>query len=134
MSSDTRIYIVEDMPSMRERLVEFVLERGGVEVVGTAGRPRDAIDAILLIHPDLVLLDYQLDGGTGLDVLRGVHPQAPGVVFAILTHHATDQHRRACLEAGATAFFDKATDFAQLRAFIASFPRPHEALIEREVP
>ena len=106
---------------MRERLIEFVTDGGGVEVVGVAGRPDEAIDAILEVSPDLVLLDYQLDGGTGLKVLRGVHDRAPAVVFAVLTHHSTPQHRRACLEAGATAFFDKATDFAQVRTFIASF-------------
>jgi two-component system response regulator DesR len=94
-----------------------------VDIVGAAGRPDEAIDSIVETQPDLVLLDYQLDGGTGLDVMRGVRGRAPGVIFAVRTSHATPQHRRACVEAGAAMFFDKATDFAQVRTFIANFPQ-----------
>ena len=66
-----------------------------------------------------MLLDYQLDGGTGVDVLRAVHPQMPGVAFIVLTNHATLQHRRACLDAGARFFFDKSTEFTRIRSAIA---------------
>ena len=56
------------------RLRELVGEIDGVDIVGDAGTPADAIDAILRTHPQCVLLDYQLEGGTGVDVLRAVHP------------------------------------------------------------
>ena len=56
------------------------------------------------------MLDYQLDGGTGLDVLRAVHPQAPEIVFIVLTNHAKPQYRRVCLDAGASDFFDKSPE------------------------
>jgi two-component system OmpR family response regulator len=121
MNTATRIFVVEDMSSMRERLIEFLTDIAGVDVVGAAGRPAEAIHSIVETQPDLVLLDYQLDGGTGLDVMRAIRPRAPDVVFAILTSHATPQHRRACLEAGAATFFDKATDCAQMRTFIVNF-------------
>jgi DNA-binding NarL/FixJ family response regulator len=104
---------------MRVRLSELLGEIDGVDVVGEAGTPADAIAGILRVHPQYVLLDYQLEGGTGLDVLRAVHPQDPGVVFIVLTNHATPQYRDACLEAGARHFLDKSSEFGRIKEFIA---------------
>ena len=61
-----------------------------------------------------MLLDYQLVGGTGVDVLRAIHPQLPGIVFVVLTNHPDPQYRRACMAAGATHFFDKSTEFDRI--------------------
>jgi DNA-binding NarL/FixJ family response regulator len=111
---DTPVFIVDDVPSMRARLRELVTELPGVSVVGDAGTPADAIAGILATHPACVLLDYQLVGGTGVDVLRAVHPQAPGIVFVVLTNHPDPQYRRACMDAGADHFFDKSTEFDRI--------------------
>ena len=115
----TGIFIVDDLPSMRDRLRELVSDIDGVEIVGDAGTPQEAIAGILRTHPDCVLLDYQLVGGTGVDVLRAVHPRSPDIAFIVLTNHATAQHRRACLEAGARFFLDKSTEFGSIRAALA---------------
>jgi DNA-binding NarL/FixJ family response regulator len=120
------VFIVDDLPTMRERLEELVSDIEGVEIVGNAGTPGEAIAGILRTRPDCVLLDYQLVGGTGVDVLRAVHPQSPGTAFIVLTNHATPQHRRACLDAGARYFFDKSTEFGHIRGAIAEIaPRAH---------
>jgi DNA-binding NarL/FixJ family response regulator len=112
------IFIVDDAPSMRERLRELVSELPEVSVVGDAGTPTEAIAGILATRPACVLLDYQLIGGTGVDVLRAVHPQLPGIVFVVLTNHPDDQYRRACMAAGADHFFDKSTEFDRIRDVI----------------
>lgn len=119
MPERTEIFIVDDVPTMRERLRELVGDIEGVAVVGDAGTPADAIAGILRTHPDCVLLDYQLLGGTGVDVLRAVHPLSPEIIFIVLTNHATTQHRRACIDAGARFFFDKSTEFGSIRSAIA---------------
>jgi DNA-binding NarL/FixJ family response regulator len=114
----TRIFVVEDLPTMRERIREFVEEIGGTRVVGEAESPDAAIEGISRLHPDCVLLDYRLTGGTALDVLRGLRERASDVVCIVLTSHDTPQHRRACLDAGARYFLDKATEFLQVRDII----------------
>ncbi|MFO1310739.1 MAG: hypothetical protein U1F41_01605 [Burkholderiales bacterium] len=48
-----------------------------VDVVGDAGTPADAIAGILATHPACVLLDFQLIGGTGVDVPRGPRAGPP---------------------------------------------------------
>ncbi len=113
------IFIVDDLPSMRDRLRELVADIEGVAFVGDAGTPADAIAGILRTHPDCVLLDYQLIGGTGVEVLRAVRAHAPQIAFIVLTNHATPQHRSACLDAGARFFFDKSTEFGSIRSAIS---------------
>jgi DNA-binding NarL/FixJ family response regulator len=107
----TQVFIVDDIPSMRERLRELVGEVPDVEVVGESGTTSEAIAEILAKQPACVLLDYQLIGGTGVDVLRAVHDDARDTIFVVLTNHPDPQYRRACMAAGADHFFDKSTEF-----------------------
>ena len=105
------VFVVDDLPSMRERLRELLSDIAGVTIVGDAGSLADATAGILRTHPDCVLLDYQIEGGTGVQLIRAVRRQSPRTEFIVLTNHATDQHRRACLDAGARFFFDKSSEF-----------------------
>jgi DNA-binding NarL/FixJ family response regulator len=114
-----KVFIVEDAPAIRERLIELMAEIDGAAVVGFADTPADAITGILGTQPDCVVLDYQLIGGTGIDVLRAVCPNAPSTTFIVLTNHANPQYRRLCLEAGARWFLDKSTEFRKIKDVIA---------------
>lgn len=110
----TKVFIAEDFLPVRRRLTELLTELDGVEVVGEAESPTEAIDGILGTRPDWVILDYQLRGGTGVDVLRAVHPKAPSIRFIILSNHPTAQYRRVCTQCGAGWFFDKSTEFGKI--------------------
>jgi DNA-binding NarL/FixJ family response regulator len=115
----TKVFIVEDFVPVRRRLTELLTELEGVEVVGEAETPKDAISGILDQQPDWVVLDFQLLGGTGVDVLKAVHPRAPAIRFIVLTNHPSPQYRRACMDSGAGWFFDKSTEFGKIRDVIA---------------
>jgi two-component system, NarL family, response regulator DevR len=115
----TKVFIVEDFVPVRRRLTELLTEVDGIDIVGEAESPRDAISGILDQQPDWVVLDFQLLGGTGVDVLKAVHPKAPSIRFIVLTNHPSSQYRRACLESGAGWFFDKSTEFGKIRDVIA---------------
>jgi DNA-binding NarL/FixJ family response regulator len=114
-----KVFIVEDALPIRERLVELMEEIDGAAVAGFAETPADAIAGILATRPDCVVLDYQLLGGTGVEVMRAVGLKVPGIVFVVLTNHATPQYRRLCLEAGARWFLDKSTEFRKIKEVIA---------------
>ena len=117
--NSSRIFIVDDSPAIRARLVEMLARTEGVVVVGEASSAREAIASILRLQPDSVLLDLNLVGRTGIDVLRAVHGAAPEIAFIVLTNHAEPQYRRACALAGATYFLDKSTEFERVRDVIA---------------
>src|SRR5512138_2947314 len=114
----TRVFIVDDIRAICERLAEYVAEIGGADVVGTARTPEDAVAGILASRPDVVLLDFKLEGGTALDVLNAVHPVAPGIVFVVLTNHVQPPYRHACFAAGARHFLDKTTEFDRIAPVI----------------
>ncbi len=136
----TKAFIVENSPSIRERLSGLLGEVKGVSIVGEAATPLAAVEGILRTRPDVVVLDIHLTGGSGIEVLRRVRSEAPGVVFIVLTNHPNPQYRRACMEAGASHFLDKTIEFGKLREVIAELgmssapgptkPNPEESAME----
>lgn len=122
----TNVYIVDDSAAIRSRLVDLLSRIDGVSVVGESASASDAIAGILEIRPHGVLLDLNLMGRAGIEVLRTVHPQAPDIVFVVLTNHAEPQYRSACAKAGARYFLDKSCDFDRVPAVIAEIAaNPH---------
>jgi CheY-like chemotaxis protein len=81
-----RVFIVEDSAPIRSRLVEMLGEVEGLRVVGEAESPAEAVAGITETRPDCVVLDFQLIGGTAVDVLRAVHPLSPEIAFIVLTN------------------------------------------------
>ncbi|MEO8751088.1 MAG: response regulator [Casimicrobiaceae bacterium] len=120
MTVRTTVFIAEDSPSIRVRLVEMLGQLDGVGVVGDAETPGEAISGILRTNPDYVVLDYQLNGGTAVDVLRAVRPKTPATIFLVLTNHTIPQYRRLCLDEGASGFFDKSLEFEKVLELIAA--------------
>ncbi len=122
------VFLVEDSPAIRARLAATIRGIAGAELVGEAGTVGAAIDGIRSTHPGAVILDLQLEDGSGLDVLRAVYPSAPELHVAVLTNYATDQHRRACMDAGAEFFLDKSSDFPRIREIVQRWTaRPNGA-------
>jgi len=114
-----QVFVVEDSAAVRARLIEMLREIDGVSVVGEAETPELAVRGIAQTAPDYVVLDFQLKGGTGAQVLRAVRRQLPRTVFIVLTNHAETQFRKVCVDAGADAFFDKSSEIGKVRDMIA---------------
>jgi DNA-binding NarL/FixJ family response regulator len=126
------VYLVEDSPAIRARLAATIREIAGAELVGEAGKVGEAIEGIRSTHPSAVILDLQLEDGSGLEVLKAVYPSAPALHVAVLTNYATDQHRRACMDAGAEYFLDKSSDFPRIREIVQRWTaRPDAAAAGR---
>ena len=102
-----RVLIVDDEPLARQRLEDLLRGEPGVEIVGMAGDGAAAIDAIDALHPDLVFLDVQMPGVTGLDVVRAVGPAAmPATIFVT----AYDQYALKAFELAAVDYLVKPFD------------------------
>ena len=116
----TQVFIVDDSLSIRTRLSEMLATMGDIAIVGEAGSAPDAVHGILQTRPHSVLLDLNLCGRSGIEVLRVVHKQAPEIVFVVLTNHSEPQYRRACTLAGASYVLDKSTEFERIPAILSS--------------
>jgi len=114
-----KVFLAEDSAPIRERL-HGLFARARMDVVGEAATPEGAIDQILALHPDVVVLDVQLEGGSGLQVLKTVRSADPSVAFVVFSNNATRIYRKRFLAEGAARFLDKSTELDQLPQAVAS--------------
>ena len=88
-----RILLADDHPMIRTAL-EVLLRDTEYEIVGTAGSGEAALRELDRLQPDILLLDLQMPGGNGMDVLRrmraGKAPKAVKAVQVILLTAAVD--------------------------------------------
>lgn len=115
-----RVFVVEDSPYVRERLVDMLTSVPHVSVVGEADRPAVAIADICRTQPHIVLLDVHLIEGSGMEVLLAIRPRLPEVVFIVLTNYTEPIYRDACLKAGARFYLDKSHEFNRVPEIVAS--------------
>ena len=111
------VFLADDSELIRSRIAQILQGHApahAMTVVGQAGNPQDCIDAILATRPDVVVLDIQLKGGSGLEVLRAVRDVAPATQFVIFSHHSSAGYRDLYLREGAACFLDKNSEFDQL--------------------
>jgi two-component system LytT family response regulator len=102
-----RVLIVDDEPLGRRRVAGLVRKERGVEIVGMVGDGVSAVEAIRSLAPDLVFLDVQMPGLTGLEVVRTVGPgEMPTTVFVT----AYDKHALAAFDLAAIDYLVKPFD------------------------
>lgn len=130
-----RVLIVDDERLARERIEELVSRIGGAEIVGSAENGDQAVSAIRTLRPDLVFLDVQMPGRTGLDVVREIGPNAmPATIFVT----AYDQYALNAFEIAAVDYlvkpfdddrFEQAFERARRRVNLADVERLSDELL-----
>lgn len=119
-----RILAVDDEP-LALRRIELLLERvPDVELVGQARSGRDAIAAVHLLRPDLLLLDIRMAGLGGFEVVEALTgPHVPLVIFVT----AFDAYAARAFEVSAVDYIVKPVELDRLRAALARARRNLEA-------
>jgi two-component system LytT family response regulator len=102
-----RVLIVDDEALARQRLEDLLRHQENVEIVGFADNGDAAINAIRTLQPDLVFLDVQMPGATGIDVIRTIGTQdMPATVFVT----AYDQYALKAFDMAAIDYLVKPFD------------------------
>lgn len=114
------VFLVEDSPLVCERLEAMLAAVAGLATVGRAAGAEEATRSILASRPDAVVLDLKLAQGSGFDVLRAVHAEAPGIDVYVLSNLPAEPYRRRAERLGARAFFDKTNEFERVRDALAA--------------
>ena len=120
-----QVFLVEDSPMVRQRLEAMLAEVPGATIVGRAAAADEAIRDILAARPDLVVLDVQLEEGSGFDVLRALHARAPELEVVMLTNYSSYPYRQIAERFGARGFFDKSKEFERVREVVAQRASQH---------
>lgn len=80
-----RVLIVDDSPTMRGMISNALLRDGGIEIVGQAGDPFEAREAIKLLNPDVITLDVEMPRMSGIEFLEKIMRLRPMPVVMIST-------------------------------------------------
>jgi DNA-binding NarL/FixJ family response regulator len=117
------VFIVEDSEAMRENLRAMLSEFHDVKIVGHAADETGAIEQINALLPDVVILDLNLQSGTGVAVLKNVKKHHAGIKVMVLTNCNGELYVDACKRANADYFFDKSFQFMQVREVFLKWDR-----------
>jgi len=122
----TRVLLVDDQPRARRSLQALLTAihwshgvhsewgDGRVDTVGEANHGQDAIDQVALLHPDVVVMEWQMPEPDSATTIRTMKSRWPEVRIIVLTLYATG--RAAALEAGADVFLLKGCPTGELLA------------------
>ncbi len=112
------ILVVDDSRMMRERIIGMLLDVPGIKIAAEAGNITEARQFITELKPDLMLLDIRMPDGSGVELLKNLRNNHNSMIIIVLTNYPLAQYREKCLELGADYFFDKITEFEQVRDVI----------------
>jgi DNA-binding NarL/FixJ family response regulator len=115
------VFIVEDSAVMRENLKTMLSDFSNVEIVGHAADESGAIEQIDASLPDVVILDLNLESGSGINVLKNVKKHHPEIKVIVLTNYTDDHYAGACRRANADYFFDKSFQFMKVHDVLAEW-------------
>lgn len=101
-----KILVVDDSKFARYRL-EQVLEKGGHEIVGSAGNGLEAVELFKTTRPDVVTLDYVMSDISGAEVLRQLIEMDSSACVVVISGAGDETLEQRMLNAGAAAFVEK---------------------------
>jgi DNA-binding NarL/FixJ family response regulator len=118
------VLIVDDSQLVAERLEGMLTQISeDLRVIWHAQSAAEGRQAFRCGKPDVIILDVQMPGGNGIDLLPEVKGETPAPVVIVLTNYPFPQYRDRCLEAGADYFFDKSGQFEEVSTVLAGLLR-----------
>lgn len=102
-----RILIVDDHKMFREGLKQILVKHSDMRVIDEAGNGQEALEKILRLKLDVVLLDITLPGKSGPDLLSEIKKNKPELAVLVLSMHPEDQYAVRMMKAGALGYVTK---------------------------
>jgi DNA-binding NarL/FixJ family response regulator len=109
-----KLLIADDSSLLRGYLTDTVHRFEEIRIVGQAEDVPQVVESVAKLKPDVVILDIQMPGGSGIDVLETIKKNNPSPIVIMFTNYPYPQYRKKCLAAGADFFFDKSLEFDAL--------------------
>lgn len=112
------VYLVDDQRILREGLRALLELDGGIQVVGEAADGRAALDGILAVQPEVVLMDVTMPDLNGIDAAQILTQKAPQIKVIILSVHSDSEHVYRAFQAGAAGYLLKESAGAEVLAAV----------------
>jgi DNA-binding NarL/FixJ family response regulator len=108
------VILADDHALLRRMVASFLEARDDIVVIAEAGDGESALQQTLALMPDVLLLDLNMPGKGGLDILPDVRSRAPQVKVLILTGREEEAYIVRALRMGAHGYVLKAADESEL--------------------
>jgi DNA-binding NarL/FixJ family response regulator len=109
-----RVFIAEDHALFREGTRRMLEQEPDIAVVGEAEDGLEAVKGVLLLQPDVAVLDIRMPGLNGVEATSQIRQGAANTAVLILSAYDDDVYVRALMEAGATGYLLKTVRAADL--------------------
>ena len=116
------ILIVDDSIIIIERVTEILKDLENISSVTQVHSYTEAIKALEQSRPDIVLLDINLPGTNGIELLRHLKKNDPSIIVIMFSNRGNAYYKDLCRRLGADFFVDKSRGFEQLPGIISSLP------------
>ena len=123
-----KVLIVDDHALFREGLVSLLNSQPDIMVIGEAGCVDEAIAMARELEPDLVLMDFGLPDGTGLDATQAILAERPETKIVFLTVHEQDDRLFAAIRSGAKGYLLKNVPVSKLLDYLRGVERGEAAI------
>jgi len=114
------ILIVDDSPIIVDRLQNMLTGLENVGPIGQAGDYSSALSQLSGHTPDIILLDINLPGKSGIALLQYIKTIYSSITVIMISNQAGEYYRRICRQLGADHFIDKSTDFEEILPLVSS--------------
>ena len=108
--------IVEDLAEVREGLKQFISLNPEFAILGTFQTAEEAAQKLPQLNPDIVIMDINLPGMSGIECIRLIKKKIPRTQFMMFTVYENDEKVFEALKAGASGYLLKNTGLLQLIA------------------
>lgn len=102
-----RVALIEDDRVVRSFLEKLITKEADLELCGAWGSGEEALAALHLLRPDVVVVDLELPGMSGENCIRAVSAILPCSAFVVLTVHENAERVFGALQAGANGYLLK---------------------------
>jgi two-component system response regulator DegU len=101
------VMVVDDHEVVREGLVRILEKQGGIRVVAVARSGEEALSKVDKFIPDVVIVDIQLPGINGIELIRRIKKEHPGIEAITLTVFDDEEFAKQAIKAGAIGYVIK---------------------------
>ena len=123
-----RVLLVDDHVLFRQGLVSLLDIQPDFSVIGEASSVREGIAMAGELKPDLVLMDFGLPDGTGLDAMQAILADRPETNIVFLTIHEEDDRLFAAIRNGAKGYLLKNVPITKLLGFLRGIEQGRTAI------
>jgi DNA-binding NarL/FixJ family response regulator len=109
-----KVFLVDDHEVVRRGLKDLLDSEAGIDVIGEAGTASSAMNRMLVLRPDVALLDVRLPDGDGVTLCREVRSALSGTACLMLTAYGDDQALLGAIMAGAAGYVMKQASGTEL--------------------